>query len=471
MSDNPLDLALAFWKPLVDPGELRALATYRTSGERPTRGIHVLRADSNPRSYRVVDGDTRLLLHAAVYPIREVPASAEVLAEITDQSGNPYSFILWFPEDQCAQVPFDPNEAIESLRWETYMPPASKTVLPPWLLSAYYAVRPLVPVSLKLALRRRLARGTDPSEHVLDWPTDRSLDLLLQMILRLALMVSEQGSLPFVWFWPEGHPWAAVLTHDVETARGLARVPHVMEIETARRVRSSFNFVPRDYEVDEALLAEMRDTGFEIGVHGYTHDGLLFSRWSTFLQRAEAINEYGRRWGAAGFRSPATFRRLEWFHMLDFEYDSSVTDTAPYEPQPGGCASLFPYLVGDIVEMPMTLPQDHTLFGLLGQVDSHAWITKLDQIRTANGMACVLTHPDPGDGYIGQAENESHYVEVLDYIAASDAWTPLPRELARWWRARSASAPGQTAELEGAAVGIASLDAENRLVIAPPARP
>jgi peptidoglycan/xylan/chitin deacetylase (PgdA/CDA1 family) len=315
-----------------------------------------------------------------------------------------------------------------------------------------------------------MARRAEGSERFLEWPSDRSLDQLQRLFLRLVLMASGRQDLQFAWFWPDGHPWATILTHDVETAGGLARIPHVAQMERQRGLRSSFNLVPLDYEVPGSLLDSLREDGFEIGVHGYTHDGLLFSKWSTFLERVPTINECGRQWNASGFRSPATYRNQEWFHLLGFEYDSSMTDTAPYEPQPGGCASLFPFPIDHLVELPMTLPQDHTLFGLLGQTDSDTWLTKLRQIKDANGMACVLTHPDPVRGYIGLAENEAHYIGLLDAVADSEAWTPLPRDLARWWRARMLVRSAEAGAAEGVSYGRAVLDPSGRLEILPPSR-
>ena len=182
-----------------------------------------------------------------------------------------------------------------------------------------------------------------------------------------------------------------------------------------------------------------------------------------------AINDYGRRWGAAGFRSPATYRNLDWFHLLEFEYDSSVSNTAPCEPQPGGCGSFFPFAVGGLTELPITLPQDHTLFELLDETDATTWLTCLRRVQEANGMACILAHPDPASGYMGRPENEAHYIRVLDAIAASDAWTPLPRELARWWRRRGEAPMSQIESIEGISFGTAVLDPSGRLEIHPPA--
>jgi hypothetical protein len=118
--------------------------------------------------------------------------------------------------------------------------------------------------------------------------------------------------------------------------------------------------------------------------------------------------------------------------------------------------------------VPITLPQDHTLFELLEQTDATTWLTCLEHIKDANGMACVLAHPDPGGGYIGSAQNEPHYARLLDAVAASEAWTPLPRDLARWWRARALARPTEIGDIEGISFGTAILDPSGRLEIVPP---
>lgn len=470
MGAGPLRHAFDFWKPLLGEDELATVAGYGVPGEHRPGSVTVWRSEEEPRQYRVLQDGARFSLFAAVHPIDKVPDSAEAVAEIRDVSGAHRSFVLWFPGERGVVLPFDPDAAVEAMWFETHVPEGRRTVLPARVLSAYYALKPLVPASLRRGLRRLIARRAEEPDPFLSWPSDHSLDLLMRFTLRLVLMAMGRDTLPFVWFWPDGHPWAAILTHDVETASGLANVPRVMGVEVERSLVSSFNLVPRDYEVEGSFLKRLRDAGFEVGVHGYTHDGLMFSSWSTFTERVVAINEYGRRWGAAGFRSPATYRNLEWFHLLAFEYDSSVADTAPFEPQPGGCASCFPYEVGGLLELPLTLPQDHTLFSLLKQTDARVWLAVIAEIRGAHGMACMLAHPDPGEGYIGRAENEALYVEVLDLIAGSDAWTPLPRELARWWRARSAKPSSEFGTIEGAALGTAVLDPSGRIEIVPPVR-
>jgi peptidoglycan/xylan/chitin deacetylase (PgdA/CDA1 family) len=469
MSVSPLDHAIGFWKPMMDPVELQGLAAYRDPEERPATGVNALRPTSEARSYHVSDGGSGFPIFAAVHPIQVVPPLAEVVADILDPSGDHYSYVLSFPAERAVTVPFDPNAAIEAFWHEDYVPPAERSALPKPLLSLYYSVgKRLLPTGVRRWLRRSMARRALASPSSLGWPTDQSLDLLQRFLLRLIMLASGRQELQFAWFWPDRHPWAVTLTHDVETADGLARVSRVMDLERQRDLRSSFNLVPRDYDIPDSLVRGLWDSGFEVGVHGYTHDGLLFSSRAVFDERAVAIRESGRRWGAAGFRSPATYRNREWLPLLGFEYDSSYSNTAPCEPQPGGCGSFFPFALGDMVEVPITVPQDHTLFELLEQTDADTWLTALRSIRDANGMACVLAHPDPAAGYIGMPENEAHYMRLLDEVADSGAWTPVARDLARWWRQRALTPAGGMNSLEGGSYGTASLDRSGRLEIAPP---
>lgn len=472
MEQSPFAQVIEFWKPLVGPDEVDGLATFGDLEGLPPRGIRLLPGGGEPALYRIADGDTSFLLFAAVHPIPEPPPGAEIVAAITDLTGEPHSFVLWYPGSGGVVLPFDPGQAVDALRLEQYVPDSRKTVLPPAVLSAYYTVKPLLPSSLRLGLRKLVAGqtagdGEQPDGAGLSWPSDQSQDLLIRLLLKVLMLARGTDRLSFTWFWPQEHPWAIVLTHDVETAYGQMNVPRIMKIEKARGLRSSFNFVAHAYQIDEVLQARLRDAGFEIGVHGYTHDGRMFANREAFLKRIRAVNECAHRWGAVGFRSPVTYRNLSWLSDFEFEYDSSVLDVARYEPQPGGCASVFPYLIGDMTELPVTVPMDHTLFALLGTTDCELWKAKLAQIRDANGMACMLTHPDPGSGYVGGEKNQARYSEVLDLIADSDAWTPLPRDLVRWWRARADGALAAY-DLPEASVGTASLEDDGELRIVAP---
>jgi hypothetical protein len=129
-------------------------------------------------------------------------------------------------------------------------------------------------------------------------------------------------------------------------------------------------------------------------------------------------------------------RSAELMPLLGFDYDSSYTDTAPFEPQPGGCCTWLPYMIEDLVELPITLTQDHTLFDLLGHRDESVWVEKARFLRQRGGMALVLTHSD----YVGQPYVLDSYRRLLQEFADdSTAWKALPRDVSDWWRSRSDS--------------------------------
>jgi hypothetical protein len=316
-------------------------------------------------------------------------------------------------------------------------------------LALYYAIKPLVPRSAQLALRRAYARRQ--RQHGFPaWPVEPILVRHQQEQFRRRIAASEKGRAPFVGFWPSGHRFCFVLTHDVEGPAGVDNVRRVRELERRHGLVSSWNFVPEDYPVDPAVLDELRASGCEIGVHGVTHDGKLFQDRARFIAALPKIEHYLREWDAVGFRSPATRRNADWMAELPVLYDSSFPDTDPYEPQPGGCCSIFPFFFGDVVELPITLVQDHTLFEILGARSIDCWVAKTEWIAEHHGLVNVIVHPD----YMLEPERLCLYDELLGFLAARPgAWHALPRDVARWWRRRAgltiADVPGGGHEVAG----------------------
>jgi peptidoglycan/xylan/chitin deacetylase (PgdA/CDA1 family) len=181
-------------------------------------------------------------------------------------------------------------------------------------------------------------------------------------------------------------------------------------------------------------MHDLKQRGFEIGVHGLKHDSTLFTSQAGFEKQVTKINHYIQDFQADGFRSPYTHRNPEWMQSLDMEYDSSFFDTDPFEPMPGGTMSIWPFTIGRFLELPYTMPQDCTLFNVLGKESTAIWQEKIAFIKKCNGMALMLVHPD----YSGKGAAWQHYADFLqDVRAAGDYWHALPREAAAWWKARS----------------------------------
>jgi peptidoglycan/xylan/chitin deacetylase (PgdA/CDA1 family) len=207
------------------------------------------------------------------------------------------------------------------------------------------------------------------------------------------------------------------------------------DVELEAGYRSSWNLVPEGYDVDPALVHELSEAGFEVGVHGLRHDGRDFSSSAVLEERLVRIRSYAARWQATGYRSPSTLRVWDRMPGLGFDYDSSYSDTAPFEPQPGGCCSMLPYFNQDLVELPITLPQDHTLFVILGHDDESLWLQKAALIKAERGMALLLTHPD----YATPPRLDAYRRFLEAHASDSTAWRALPRDVSAWWRSRAAS--------------------------------
>lgn len=296
----------------------------------------------------------------------------------------------------------------------------------------YYMVKPFLPRRFQIFVRRKQI-AFKRKRHTRSWPI---------------LPGTEKP--PENWKgWPDGKKFALVLTHDVETDRGQSRCRALMDIEKRMGFRSLVTFVPERYSVSSELRRELEQNGFEIGVHGLNHDGRLFQSKKIFEERSVKINRYLEQWSAVGFRAPAMHHNLEWLTGLNIKYDLSTFDTDPFEPQSEGVNTIYPFRFdGKIsgngyVEMPYTLPQDFTLFVLMGERNIDTWIKKLKWIADAGGMVLVNTHPDymnfSGSRLKADEYPALHYESFLKYIRdtyVNQYWHVLPREMAQFWRNR-----------------------------------
>jgi hypothetical protein len=342
---------------------------------------------------------------------------------------------IWRDERGNVFLPFDPNQAIAAILSEHYRTAGRSpaAVARASAASAYYRVRPVVPRKLQIAARRLFVRAQARAAFPA-WPIEPSLHDLYDLLLRLFAEFA-QVPLPYLAPWPAPYKWALVLTHDVETYDGYVELDRLRRIEVELGLRSSWNFVPRRYDVDDLVVRELTAEGQEVGVHGLFHDGRDLASRKVLEGRLRQIRAFAGRWDAVGFRSPALRRSADLMPLLGFDYDSSYPDTDPYGPDGGGCCSWLPYMIDDVVELPVTLPQDHTLFEIL-RTDSTAWHEKTRYLRARGGMALLVTHPD----YMLDTGRLRAYDEFLRTFATDDtAWKALPREVSAWWRRRSAS--------------------------------
>src|SRR5437870_2500349 len=315
----------------------------------------------------------------------------------------------------------------------------------------YYQLKPFLPRALRAAVRRKIALRMEARVQDV-WP----------------IMPGSEQTPPGWQGWPDGKKFALVLTHDVEGAVGLRRCRRLAKLESELGFRSCFNLIPAgQYAVPPELREELTSEGFEFGVHYLHHDGRLYRTWRDFVGKAKRINEYLADWNAEGFRSGFMLHKLDWLHELDIRYDASTFDTDPFEPQPEGRHTIFPFWVpapgarklaanrpetnrrpnttsgrlrAGYVELPYTLPQDFTLFLLLREQTPNIWLEKIDWIARHGGMALVNVHPDYlcFDGAIPTAMEypSTHYKALLEYVRKRYEgvfWNTTPRKVAQFF--------------------------------------
>lgn len=332
------------------------------------------------------------------------------------------------------------EEAAAALLAERWRGNVEQTALSPRQLDLFYRVKRLIPRSAQLAARRMLIRRQGLPEFPA-WPYDDSVAAMARRYARRALDAQSMPELRFRWFWPDGKGFAFCLTHDVESAEGLRCAVELADAEETRGLRSSFNVVADWYPIDWGIVRELAGRGFEIGLHGIHHDRSLFASRDAFELQLPLLREAADQLGAVGFRSPATHRVVAWLPELPVEYDCTIPHSDPFEPQPGGCCSPWPFFLGDLVELPYTMPQDHTVFTLLRERNVDRWLGQVERLAAVHGLVQSVSHPDPG--YLGDAWRRDLFVAFLDAMCSrDDAWHALPRDIARWWRRRDGGADG-----------------------------
>ena len=193
--------------------------------------------------------------------------------------------------DGITHLPFDLEEVIDNHRRERYSKVAGGKggIIAKIGTKMYYFVRPLLPVSIRRHSQKWRLKGWEQLAFP-QWPVDRSVDDVLGRVLLLSLRAQERESIPFIWFWPEGAPSSAIMTHDVETTVGRELCAALMDINDSYGIKASFQVIPEErYDVTPEFLQSIRERGFEVVVHDLNHDGLLYKNKKQFVRMCESI--------------------------------------------------------------------------------------------------------------------------------------------------------------------------------------
>jgi len=372
----------------------------------------------------------------------------------------PSDMLATFPlDDEHPVMPFNPTEVIDNLRLERY-PSVQFAGSEVALKSIYYWLRPFTTRRLRRYIQKLRAVNWQQKQFP-RWPVDTTVETICEDLALASMQTKGIDRVPFIWFWPDAARGCVSMTHDVETSEGQAFCREVIDIDDEYGIKGAYQIVPEGgYPVTLEFLASLRERGCEVCIQDLNHDGRLFDERNEFLRRAARINDYGRKFGAKGFRSAVLYRKPDWYKDLDFSYDMSMPNVAHLDPQRGGCCTVFPYFIGDVLELPLTTIQDYTLFHVLNERSTELWKKQIEMILAKNGLVSFIVHPD----YIIEPDTRAVYRGLLAVLAefrkAESLWFALPGAIDEWWRARSRMSlvkDGETWRIVGEGAGRAVL--------------
>lgn len=194
-------------------------------------------------------------------------------------------------------------------------------------------------------------------------------------------------------------PTPVLLSHDLDSAEGLRNlVDRFLGVEERFGARSTNYIVPCAWPIDHGLLGEVAARGHEVGVHGYDHSHTTpFAPPLELAARLDAALAALQGYRVVGYRAPSLIRTAA---LLDgiagrFGFDSSIPTSGGLFPSPNnGCATARPFQVGDLWELPITLPRDGSMrfMGYGPEEMLRAWQACSEVISRSHGVVHLLTH-------------------------------------------------------------------------------
>jgi hypothetical protein len=294
---------------------------------------------------------------------------------------------------------------------------------------------------LGLAVLDRLHGGAADTGYP-GWPNERRLDDLRAELWADA--AAQRGLRLTTPTYRDGHRGAVLLTHDIDSRSDIGGISDIRALERRHGLPSSVGFIPLMSWPEAAVIEDLTHDGCEVYCHDIRHDGRLAYEGSLAM-RAD-FERFFRdhpdvRSLLRGFRSGQLLMTSGLLGSLAdwFEYDLSLPDTekgGPYGAR-AGCATVYPFLVDGVLEIPLTMPQDFFLFNV-EHLDSagmlSVWRDKLEAVLSRGGVAVVNTHPvwtNPK-----RAGAWAAYHGLLETIASADAWVTTPSVLHDWLLSR-----------------------------------
>jgi len=283
-----------------------------------------------------------------------------------------------------------------------------------------------IPVGLRDMVRKILVARCCSVEYP-RWPIEPSLEIFKAITRSVGLSTLEYP-------WPDENQYAFCLSHDVDTSSGQKNARKMADVEESLGFRSAWFLAPGNYTVDQDFWNDMSGKGHEVACHGLHHDFKIAflppHRMNSRLNRAiEGLESFEVK----GFRSPGFYMSPDlWEAVSDrFFYDSSIPDTTLLPCNNGG-VDVFPYRIGSLIEIPVTMPYDGEMLALKLETEKRLvlWKRKAFWIKDVGGLIHLLTHPD--SRFTAGSRELGLYRRFLEWVRAKldGGWETLPIKVA-----------------------------------------
>jgi len=188
------------------------------------------------------------------------------------------------------------------------------------------------------------------------------------------------------------------LTFDIDNKLDYKHLPYLVDDLEKNKLVATINIITHgDYSISSSKINDLKKIGFEIGLHGDTHNSALsfFPKPLIKTKILRAVDKLG--FLPYGFRSPGLSFSKNLIEVLDdlgFQYDSSLaTGIGAYH------SIEFPYVFRfpgfRILEVPLFM-QDYNFFvkDRFPEKDSlYIFEEQIRQLTKINGVGLINTHP------------------------------------------------------------------------------
>jgi len=232
------------------------------------------------------------------------------------------------------------------------------------------------------------------------------------------------------------------LTHDVETKDGLSKAVTIKRLEEKYDLPSAWYLPSAQYSLDKQTITTLANYG-EIGSHDTKHDGKLFDlsarRLNERLLGSKKTLEKLAQTSVVGFRAPLLQHSkdiLRTLNRCNYTYDSSIPTWETKHPRTmrsHGIGTVFPTNIEGIVEIPLSLMQDHQFLNISGLSPKellHIWLSVMAEIKELGGICVFLSHPEYS---FLDTRDLSCYEELLNALSSdSEVSVMCPKDLTKF---------------------------------------